>query len=588
MKSFTNEELSTLLSHVAAAYSMIDAKKHTFQILAYQKAADAIATMATQVSDMIKNDQVDSIPGVGSSIKSHILELYKTGKVEHFESVLAKIPPAVFPLLDIPSFGPKKAYKLVVAFELKDPRTVISDIYKLAEKGKIAPLESFGAKSESDIKRAIDEYRLGKTKSARMVLQIASEIAEMMVDYLKKEKSVEGVYALGSLRRRKSTIGDVDIAVVSSETKKVLDYFNAYPDKERIIERGDITSSILLTGGKQIDLMVLEPHQLGSLLQHFTGSKEHNIRLREYALKKGYSLSEKGIKLKDGKMKTFDTEEKFYNFLGLDWIPPEIREDKGEVDAATSNVLPKLIEPEDIKGDFHVHSNFLIDPSHDLGRSSFDTHLKRAKELKYEYLGFSEHNPSVRNHTEVEIYSLIKKRNDAIDKLKSNYGVHIIKLLEVDILASGQRALSDKCMDLLDMAIVSIHSSFKTDKKGMTRRILSGLSHPKARILAHPTGRLINQRPGYDADWDEIFEYCAKNNKALEINAWPTRLDLRDDLVKIAKEKGCKFTIDSDSHDVSHMGNISYGVSVARRGWLEKEQVINTYSYSKLLEWIDN
>lgn len=586
MKSFTNTELSSLLSNVAASYSMIDEKKYRFQILAYQKAADSINGMATEVSDMVKLGSIDSIPGVGSSIKSHILELYTTGRVSHFDSVLKKIPPAVFPLLDIPSFGPKKAFKLVKAFGLDNPKTVIDEIYKLAEKGKIAPLETFGEKSQSDIKRAIDEYRLGKTKSSRMVLQLASEIANIMVEYLIKNKSAKGVYPLGSLRRRKSTIGDVDIAVVSEETEKVLDHFTSYPNKERVIERGDITSSILLNGGKQVDLMVLKPHQLGSLLQHFTGSKEHNIRLREYALKKGYSLSEKGIKLKNGDLKTFDSEEKFYNFLGLDWIPPEIREDKGEIDASLNHKLPNLIVPEDIKGDFHVHSNFLIEPSHDLGRSDFDTHLRKARELGYSYLGFSEHNPSVRNHTEVQIYSLIQKRNDAIDRLKSNYGVHIIKLLEVDILASGSLALSDKSMELLDMAIVSIHSSFNTDKKTMTKRILNGLSHPKAKILAHPTGRLINQRPGYEADWEEIFDYCSEHNKALEINAWPTRLDLRDDLVKIAKEAGCKFTIDSDSHDVSHMDNIPYGVSVARRGWLEKKDVINTYSFSDLSDWI--
>ncbi len=587
MKSFTNEELSTLLSRVASAYSMIDEKKYRFQILAYQKAADSISGLATEVSDKIKNNELDSIPGVGSSIKSHILELYKTGEVAHFQTVLKKVPAAVFPLLDIPTFGPKKAYKLVTSFNLKNPKTVIEDVYSLAERSQIAPLDSFGEKSESDIKRAIDEYKLGKTKSSRMVLQMASEIADIMVEYLKKDKSVMGAYTLGSLRRRKSTIGDVDIAVVSSDTKKVLDHFTSYPNKERVIERGDITSSILLNGGKQVDLMVLEPHQLGSLLQHFSGSKDHNIHLREYALKKGYSLSEKGIKLKNGETKTFDTEEEFYNFLGLDWIPPELRENTGEIEAAINHKLPKLIEFADIKGDFHVHSNFLIDPSHDLGRSSFEIHLKKAEELGYQYLGFSEHNPAVRNHTEVEIYTLIRKRNDAIDSIKSNFGIHIIKLLEVDILASGNLALSDKSMNLLDMAIVSIHSSFITDKKRMTERILNGLSHPKARILAHPTGRLINQRPGYDADWEKIFEFCAKHNKALEINAWPTRLDLRDDLVKLAKEMGCKFVIDSDSHDVSHMDNIPYGVSVARRGWLEKENVINTYDYATMLNWLN-
>lgn len=586
MKSLTNEELSTLLSHVASAYSMIDDRKYRFQILAYQKAADSILNLAVEVKDLMSEDALDEIPGVGQSIRNHILELYKTGEVSHFKTILGKIPAAVFPLLDIPTFGPKKAYKLVKAFDLKSPKSVIQDVYKLANDGKIAPLDSFGEKSQNDIKRAIDEYRLGKTKSSRMVLQMATEIANNMLDYLKKEKSVLAAYPLGSLRRRKSTVGDVDIAVVSDDTQKVLDHFTKYPHKDRIIERGEITSSIILSGNKQVDLMVLQPHQLGSLLQHFTGSKEHNIHLREYAIKKGYSLSEKGIKLKNGDTKTFDKEEEFYNFLGLDFIPPEIRENNGEIEAALNHKLPELIEFGDIKGDLHVHSDFPIEPSHDLGQSSFELHLKKAKELNYEYLGFSEHNPSVGNHNEEEICTLISHRNERLDDIKSKFGIHIIKLLEVDILASGKLALGDKCMNLLDMAIVSIHSSFRTEKKEMTERILSGLSHPKAKILAHPTGRLINMRPGYEANWERIFEFCARNNKALEINSWPTRLDLRDDLVRIARDKGCKFVINSDSHDVAHMDNIPYGVSVARRGWLEKDDVINTYSYTKLLEWI--
>lgn len=589
MHNFTNEEIAKLLRHVAAAYTIQNEGKYRFQILAYLKASDSIDASVTEIKDLLQDNALDKLVGVGPSIRNHILELFSKGKVAHFEDVLKNVSKAIFPLLDVPSFGPKKAFKLVDHFGLKDPSTVIYDVYKLATENKISTLDGFGEKSQSDIKRAIDEYKLGKTKSSRMVLAVASEISETMLSYLKKNKDVIEAYTLGSLRRMKSTIGDVDIAVSSNNPASVLDHFNNYPYKNRIIERGEITSSIILTGNKQVDLMVLKPQMLGSLLQHFSGSKEHNVALREFALKKGYSLSEKGIKLKDGTMKTFSDEVSFYNFLGLEWIPPEMRENQGEIDLSLKKELPKLIELKDIRGDFHIHSSYPIEPSHDLGQNTMEEMLFKAKEYGYNYFGFSEHNPSIGNHTEKEIYSILLKRNKKIEQLKkSNKSIRIINLLEVDILVNGSLALSDNCLDLLDMAIVSIHSSFKTPKEKMMKRILSGLSHPKAKIFAHPSGRLINSREPYEVDWNQLFDFVKNNNKALEINSWPTRLDLADTLVRQARDKGVKFAINTDSHAVNHMENMPYGVAVARRGWLEKDNVINTWPTKKLMNWIVN
>lgn len=589
MKGFTNVEIAKLLRKVAAAYTIQNENKFRFQILAYNKAADSIESQSTEIKDLLQDKALDKLAGIGPSIKNHIEELFKTGEVTHFNTVLKNVSPAIFPLLDIPSFGPKKAFKLVKAFDLKNPETVIEDVYKLAENGQISPLESFGDKSERDIKRAIDEYKMGKTKSSRMVLAYAQEIADTILSYLKKDKSVVKAYTLGSLRRMKSTIGDVDIAVSSNNAKAVLDHFNNYPYKDRIIERGDITSSIVLSGNKQVDLMVLKPEQFGSLLQHFTGSREHNVALREYALKKGFSLSEKGIKLKDGTTKTFDDEKEFYNFLGLDWIPPELRENQGEIEAALHHKLPKLVELKDIKGDFHIHSDYQIEPSHDYGINPMQVMIDKAKGLGYEYLGFSEHNPSIGNHSEIQIYDILARRNDKIEQLKkSNKNIHIINLLEVDILVNGKLALSDRSLNLLDMAIVSIHSSFRNEKKAMTKRIIEGFSHPKAKILAHPSGRLINSRIGYEVEWRDLFEFTNKHDKALEINSWPTRLDLKDTLVKEANELDVKFVINTDSHAVDHMNNMSYGVAVARRGWCEKKDILNTLPYDQLLNWINS
>ncbi len=593
MKSFTNQEIAKLLRHVAAAYTIQNEAKFRFQILAYQKAADSIESSTAEIKDLLQDNALDKLDGVGTSIKGHITELFNKGHLEYFDSILEKVSPALFPLLDVPSFGPKKAFKLVEAFGLTDPKTVLEDVYSVAKEGKIAPLDSFGEKSQSDIIRAIDEYKLGKTKSSRMILAMAMEISENMLSYLKKDTNVLEAYTLGSLRRMKSTTGDIDIAVSSNNPSAVLDHFNAYPYKDRVIERGDITSSIILSGNKQIDLMVLKPEMMGSLLQHFTGSKEHNVHLREYALKKGLSLSEKGVKLKDGTLKTFNNEEKFYNFLGLDWIPPELRENQGEIEAALRQAqgkqpgLPKLVELKDIRGDFHIHSNYPIEPSHDLGHNTMQEMIDRAKELKYEYIGFSEHNPSVGNHSNEQIFSILEKRREKIEQLKeSNKSIHIINLLEVDILANGKLAIDDKALELTDMVIVSIHSSFRTPKKEMTKRILSGLSHPKAKILAHPSGRLINSRDPYEVDWTELFKFVSTNNKALEINSWPTRLDLSDTLVKEAKEMGIRFVIDTDSHATGHMDNMPFGIAVARRGWCAKNDIINTLPYKELLKWI--
>jgi DNA polymerase (family X) len=585
-----NQEIVHLFRNIAAAYAVKDEKKYRFQIIAYQKAADAVEHNSTELKTLYDQNRLEKIPGIGPTIKERLDELFQTGRVKHYEEVLKGVSPAVFPLLDIPSFGPKKANKLVEHFKLKDPKTVIEDVKKLSVNNRIAELEGFGEKSQADILRAIEEYKTGTTKTDRMVLPYAFELSKEILEYLKKSKDVIEVQPLGSLRRMVSTVGDIDIAVTTKNAEKVLQYFVDFPPKERIIEKGPTTASILIGGGKHVDLLVLPPSQWGSLLQHFTGSKHHNVALREYSLKKSLSLSERGIKLqkKKNKLVEFNNEEKFYRFLEMDWIPPELRENQGEIEAAINHNLPKLIELKDIKGDLHIHSNYQIDSSHDYGNASMEDMLKRAHELKYEYLGFSEHNPSITDRKSSGILNILKKRKDKIDKLKSSnkFGVRVINLLEVDILASGNLALNDAELNLIDAAIVSIHSSFNTPKDKMTARVLSGLTHPKAKILAHPTGRLINARAGYELDWDIVFDFCAKNNKAIEINAWPERLDLPDTLVRQAKDGGVKFIINTDSHAVLHMDNLFYGVSVARRGWCTKENVLNALPYEKLFKWI--
>ncbi|MEK7551733.1 MAG: PHP domain-containing protein [Patescibacteria group bacterium] len=588
----SNQEIAKLLKNVATAYTIKDEGKFRFQIIAYLKASETIAGLTTELLEYYKEDRLDQLPGIGKTIQGHLIELFKTKKVKHFDWVLKGIPKSIFVLTEIPSFGPKKAFKLVSFFKLNNEKTVINDLEKIANKGKIASLERFGEKSQADILQAISEFRLGKGKTTRMNLSYAFEIAQKITDYLKKEESIEKVEALGSLRRRAATVGDIDFAVCSTNPKKAIEYFVNYPYKERIIEKGDVSASILVAGGKQIDLLIQPLESFGSLLQHFTGSKNHNVHLREYALKKGLSLSEYGIKnlkSKDKKLKKYSSEVDFYNALSLDFIPPEIREDQGEIEAAIENRLPKLIELKDLKGDFHIHSSFPIEPSHDLGKNTMEEMLEKARQLNYQYLAFSEHNPSTSKHSNKEIYELLQKRNEKIEQLKSvNKYVRIIKLLEVDILPSGDLAIDDKCLSLLDGAIVSIHSVFNMDREKMTQRVLKGLSHKKAKIFAHPTGRLLGERAGYELNFEELFEFCKENNKALEINSWPQRLDLFDTLIKQAIDKKIKLAVDSDSHAVVHMDLQKYGIFMARRGWATKNDILNTMTYNEIINWFND
>ncbi len=558
-------------------------------MLAYQKASETVAATTVELKDLYKEGKLDTLPGIGVTIKSRLEELFKKGHVAHFDLVLRDIPPSVFTLINIPSIGPKKAYKLTTTLSLKNPETIIKDLIAKAKNHEIAKIPTFGEKSEQDIFQALLEYKAGKTKIARMVLPYAGEIAEKILAYLNQSPAVIKAVPLGSMRRMMPTVGDIDIAVATDKSQEVIEHFVAYPYKERVIEKGPTTASILTSGGKQIDLMVQPVDGFGALLQHFTGSKDHNVRLREYALKKGLSLSERGIKdlRKDKKLKKYDTEEKFYGALGVSWIPPEIRENQGEIELAIRHKLPKLVELSNIKGDLHIHSSFPIEPSHDLGLTPIEEMAEYAKKLKYEYIGFSEHNPSVSKHNKDQIYSLIARRNEHIEQIKSSIkGVRIIKLLEIDILGSGELAVDDRSMDILDGAIVSIHSSFATNKKEMTKRVLAGLSHPKAKILAHPTGRLLNERNGYELDFDQVFDFCKKNNKALEINSWPQRLDLPDVLIKEAINSGIKLVINTDSHEVSQMNLMKYGVAMARRGWATKNDIINTLEYSGFIKWL--
>ncbi len=582
-KNMNNRELAKLLRAISAAYEIKEGNR--FKIIAYDRAATAIEHATSEIKDLWDDGRLRTLSGIGASIAQHLDELFRTGKVVHFEKVMKGLPPAMFELLGIRGIGAKTAYRLCQELNLKDPKTVVNDLIKAAKKGKIASIEGFGEKSQAEILEAFEGFKRGRVKKERMLLLYADVQAQEMIAYLKKCPSTVKIDSLGSLRRMVTTIGDIDIAVATKKPVEVINWFINYPRKKKIIEKGPSGASIRLESGCQIDLRVQKPEAYGSMLQYFIGSKQHNIHLRELARKKGLSLSEHGIK-KGKKLHEYSTETEFYKALGMPWIPPEIREDTGEIEAAQKGNLPRLIELKEIKGDLHVHSNFPIEESHDPGTETMEKMIKKASELNWEYLGFCEHNPSLSQHSDRKIIDLIKMKKEKIDKINCSRTKKLLKMtlngLEIDIRPNGKLAFPKEGFKLLDYAVVSVHSNFRMNKKEMTERVLRGLAHPVVKILGHPTGRLLTRREGYELDWDKIFDFCKKENKWLEINAWPERLDLPDVLVREAVKNRVKMVINTDSHAVAQMELMRYGVAVARRGWATSKDIINTLSWPKI------
>lgn len=567
---FSNKDIARLLKEIAAAN---EAKgENRFKVIAYDNAATSVEHATSELKDLWEDGKLDSVPGLGTSIQAHLDELFKTGRVKHFEQIKKNLPEGMFKLLDVAGLGPKSAYKLAKELNIKD----VDDLTKAAQSGKISKIPGFGQKSQEEILTAISEL---KNRGSRHILPLAFATAQRALDHLRKIKACRKVEPLGSLRRMVATVQDIDIAVASDKPSEVIDHFKKFREVERVLEAGPRKSSILLHNGFQIDLIVQSPRAFGALLQHFTGSKNHNIHLREIALKKDMSVSDYGIKVK-GKIKEFDNEVDFYKFLGMDYIEPEMREDEGEIEAAIKHQLPTLVKLANINGDIHIHSSYPIEPSHDLGTNTFEEMIERAKELKYQYLGLSDHSPGFSTHTKEQIVELIKKRTDKIEKLKSsNKHLGILNLLEMDILTNGELSVPEDGLKLLDGSIAGVHSSHRQDKKTMTKRILAAVESPYVQVISHPTGRLLQQRESYEVDWPTVFEACVRTKTMLEINAWPTRLDLTDVLVKDAIQKGVKLIINTDSHALEQMDNMKFGVSVARRGWASKKDIANTLSW---------
>ncbi|MBI2196577.1 PHP domain-containing protein [Candidatus Daviesbacteria bacterium] len=581
----SNAKVAKILRNVAAAYSL---KKigNIFQIRAYENAADSIEQSNAEVLDLWQEGRLPEIPNLGTKLQEYLNELFTTGKVRHFEAVQKGVLPVIFELLDIPGVGPQTAMKLA-KLGIKHIEDLKSGIKSgaLVEKG-------FSAKVARRIMDGILEL---SSRQGRMLLPYAAVQADKILNYLKKSPEILQVYPLGSLRRMVATVGDLDFSVSSNKPGAVVEYFCRMPGVARVVDQGENKATVVLKGGFQADLLVGKPDSFGALLQHFTGSKAHNIKLRTLANKNGLSLSEYGIRKvtrvkslesKEELIKT-ETEEELYGLLGMQAPPPEIREDTGEIEAALEHKLPHLVELKDIKGDLHTHSSFPFPhPSHGPGANPIEEIVERAKDLKYEFIGIADHPPGFTSLSASQIVEALVKRTKFIQSLNSRTnGIRVLNGLEVDILGDGSLSVPDEALETLDYCIAGIHSGHRGSKEEITKRLLSALENPYVDIISHPTNRLLNERESSDADWEEIFKVVAENHKVLEINAYPNRLDLRDDLVREALKFGVKFIINTDSHEVSQMENMRFGVAVARRGWAEKKDVVNTWDWTDFAKW---
>lgn len=572
----SNREVIDMLKEILAAMEVKN--YNNFRIRAYQNAISILENLTVSIQDLWENKRLGEIPGIGSGIEEHLNEFFLEGKVAEFEEIKKGLPEGMFSLIGLRGIGAKRAYKLSMAFKLLDRENALEKLKEAAEQKKIRNLEGFGEKIEKSILEAIEEQKMTKNKKVRFLLPQAEEIVERIMNFMKGCDAVIDIEVCGSFRRKNATIGDLDIPVSTNKPSEVLDYFLKFPEIKEVLVVGDKKASVVLSNEIQVDLRVSTPQAYGSMLQYFTGSKQHNILLRNYALSMGMSLSEYGIK-KDGKLKEFSDEKSFYNELGLSYIPPEIRNGDFEIEAAKEGKLPDLIKLEDIKGDIHFHT-IASD-----GVNTLEEMIEEAKKLGYQYIGVADHAPSIQSRglgTVLKIVSDTRKKINDINSSQTD--IKVLFGYEVNILVDNSLGLPDDILKDLDFVIAGIHTAFGQDKETVTKRLISAIENPYVRVISHPSGRLLNERDPADPDWRKIFSAARDNGVILEINAQPQRLDLPDDLAKSAMEWGVDLIIDSDAHSTREFSFMRYGVDNARRGWVQKDNVINTLAYDKFIK----
>ena len=546
-----------------------------YKTLAYRKASESLDTLGREASEYWKEGKLADIPGVGKAIAEKIDELLNTGKLEFLEKLKKEVPESLAGWLQVPSLGPKKVALIWRTLNI----TTLAELEAAAKAGKLRDLPGMGAKSETAI---LDGLASLARRSGRLPLGRAYPLAQEIIKVLKGVKGVVDAQPAGSLRRMRSTIGDLDILVASKDSAAVMEAFVNLKGVERVLGRGDTKASIEFFDGVRAQLWVHPPQEFGTALQYATGSKDHNVQLRQIALDKGLSLSDHSFKKIKGKGEIFcSTEEEVYKTLGLTWIPPELREGRGEVEAARKNKLPKLIQVKDVKSDLHMHSTYSD------GKLSMLDMAKAAIRRGLKVITFTDHSVSlgVANGLSIE---RLKEQAAEIKKVQKQLGDEILILhgTEVEIKADGSLDYPDEFLASLDLVVASLHSSLRQPREKITERLLKAVKNPHVDIIGHPTGREFPDREGADLDMEVILQAAAKSGVAMEINAHPSRLDLDDAYARRAKDLGVPISINTDAHSDDGFDILHFGVAVGRRAWLEPKDVINTWTAKKLTEWL--
>ncbi|MGB9587361.1 MAG: DNA polymerase/3'-5' exonuclease PolX, partial [Armatimonadota bacterium] len=545
------------------------------RVLAYRTAASRIENLAESLEEIAKIGDLKQIPGIGESIAQKIQDILSTGTTPTYDELKAEFPEGLIDVIAVPGIGPKIAKLLYEKLGVSS----LQDLEQAARDHRIRNVSGIGPKTESKILRAI---RIIHRQGERMLLGTALPFAEDLMTRLKEDAPVEQISEAGSLRRRQETVGDIDIVVGTNNPNAVIHAFTHLPQVHEVIEEGASMSSVLTRTGFRMDLRVALMDNYGAMLHHFTGSKFHNIKLREMANAKGLTISEYGVHRLDTNELVVSgrSEEDIYSILGLPWIPPELREDKGEIAAAARNALPKLVEEQDIQGDLHVHTRWSD------GRNTIEQMVEAAQMCGYRYMAICDHTHHLKIAHGLSEHEL-RKQMAEISRLNENLrDFRILMGSEVDIRRDGTLDISHGLLRQLDIVVASIHQRFNLDREQMTRRIVRAIETGLIDILAHPTGRLINQRDPYDVDLERVFQAAAAYSVALEINSYPDRLDLNDTYARLAKEKGIKLVINTDAHNTGELANIRYGLAMARRGWLKSSDIINTWNLEDLLAWL--
>jgi DNA polymerase (family 10) len=564
-----NKAIATLLYETADLLE-IDGQD-SFRVRSYRNAAEAIEALPQQVADLVSEPKkLLEIQGIGKGMQANLVMLFKDGHIEAHAELLKKYRPSMLELLKIQGLGPKTIALIWSAYQVSD----LEGVEKLAREGKIRTLPRMGEKHEAKLLKAIEDYR---RIAGRFLLDVAEELADKLVEYLLAVPGVEKVTPAGSLRRGRETVGDLDILVtgkgcIEAESRqKITEHLLSFPGLMDIIAQGDNKVSFRHRNGMQVDVRLLPPESFGAAMQYFTGSKAHNVALRQRALKMGFTLNEYSLsRVEDEKPVARKTEEEIYAKLKLDYIPPELRENLGEIEAAATHTLPELIELSDIRGDVHMHT---VETD---GRNTIEEMAEAARERGYEYMAITDHSKNLafaNGLTDERALAHIEKIRAIGKKMK---GIRVLAGIEVDILGDGSLDLSDSVLEQMDIVIATVHSLFNQDRATMTERLLKAISNPNTSLLGHPTGRQLLRRDAYPFDLDAVLKAAAKYRVAMELNSYPERLDLNDVHLRLAKQHGVKIVINTDSHHTSHMEKLHYGVTQARRAWLAKDDVLNT------------